>query len=144
MPHRQPIETIFGPPLTRWQRGRSHLAWALRHPVKAVVVGLAGIPGVRRHVLSTTPIKDHPLYAPIDRAHRRTVETLKAEARGIDLTMDHPAGCFYGSFANAYPDIWHIPWNADCPFDHGEDATRLLPPRDAPEYPEVKTGRRPR
>lgn len=38
---------------------------------------------------------------------------------------EHPAGCFYGSFAEAYPDAWHIPQGVECELDHGENPIRL-------------------
>lgn len=49
-------------------------------------------------------------------------EMERAEAK---LPEDHPAGCFFGSFAGAYSDRWHIPAGVDCPLDHGTDPIRL-------------------
>lgn len=39
--------------------------------------------------------------------------------------LDHPAGCFYGSFVGAYPDAWHIPKDSKCDLPHGDDAIYL-------------------
>jgi hypothetical protein len=44
--------------------------------------------------------------------------------------LDHPQGCFYGSFLGAYPDRWHIPFDSNCPLDHGDDPIRLDAPYD--------------
>ncbi len=32
---------------------------------------------------------------------------------------DHPAGCFYGSFVNAYANKWHVVLG--CELDHGAE-----------------------
>lgn len=50
-----------------------------------------------------------------------------------DEIQEHPAGCFYGSFLAAYPDAWHIPFDVDCPLDHGKNPIRL----EAPELQEM-------
>jgi hypothetical protein len=56
--------------------------------------------------------------------HQRPALPVKVEAvRGSPI--DHPAGCFYGSFAGAYSDRWHIPQGVECGLDHGEDPMRL-------------------
>lgn len=72
------------------------------------------VPGVRDYVLNTTPLKDHPMYSVVE----------KALHKGQPI-MDHPAGCFWGSFMGAYQDRWHIPYGVDCPLDHGDDPIRL-------------------
>lgn len=110
--------------MSRCARGWSHIAWGLRHPVKAVAVTLAAIPSVRRHVLCTTAIADHPMHRTMRRA-----QWAEWEAKGL-IAEDHPAGCFYGSFAGAYPDKWHIPAGADCPLNHGPDPILLAAAED--------------
>jgi hypothetical protein len=116
------MDAIFRPPMSKAAWVGSHVAWALRHPVKLAVVSLAAIPAVRRHVLFTTPIKDHSMWPTMERSYRAQINDLWKRVG------DHPAGCFYGSFAEAYPDNWHIPWNVDCPLDHGPDPIKLQPP----------------
>lgn len=39
-------------------------------------------------------------------------------------TLEHPNGCFYGSFGG-YSDRWHIPKNVICNLPHGDDAIFL-------------------
>lgn len=59
--------------------------------------------------------------------HQRPMQPVKVEeVRAIP--HEHPAGCFYGSFVEAYDDKWHIPHGADCKLDHGEEPIQLLPP----------------
>lgn len=112
-------------PMSRRARAWSHLTWAVRHPARLVVVAFSAIPAVRRHVLDTTPLKDHPSYNRMTRAL-----WAEWEAKGL-LIMDHPAGCFYGSFAEAYPDAWHIPHSADCGLPHGPSPIQLGTPGEA-------------
>lgn len=53
---------------------------------------------------------------------------LSLDRDGDEAVLDHPAGCFYGSFIGAYPDAWHIPYGVECELDHGDEPIHLLPP----------------
>ncbi len=44
--------------------------------------------------------------------------------------LDHPAGCFYGSFAGAYPDVWHVVRGSGCDLPHGDEIVWLAPKED--------------
>lgn len=65
--------------------------------------------------------------------HSRPMRPVRVEAVRT-IPHQHPAGCFYGSFMDAYPDAWHIPHGADCRLDHGEKPIRLERPGGEPTY----------
>jgi hypothetical protein len=44
--------------------------WSLRRAWGLVCATLAAVPGVRRHVLNTTPLKAHPMFDKYERAGR--------------------------------------------------------------------------
>jgi hypothetical protein len=64
--------------------------------------------------------------------HQRPALPVRVEAVREDPST-HPAGCFYGSFAEAYPDKWHIPYGVECGLDHGIDPIQLERPGDLSE-----------
>ena len=48
-----------------------------------------------------------------------------------NVSAEHTAGCFYGSFLGAYSDRWHIPSGVECSLDHGDNPIRLEIPNDS-------------
>lgn len=70
--------------------------------------------------------------------HKRPMQPVRVEAVRA-VPHEHPAGCFYGSFAEAYPDAWHIPHDSGCRLDHGENPIQLEPP-SAPVHPDAGEG----
>lgn len=56
--------------------------------------------------------------------HERPMRPVRVE-EVRESPADHPAGCFYGSFAEAYDEAWHIPAGVECGLDHGAKPIRL-------------------
>ena len=59
--------------------------------------------------------------------HKRPMRPVRVE-EVRSVPHEHPAGCFYGSFADAYPDAWHIPHGVECRLDHGTSPIHLNAP----------------
>jgi hypothetical protein len=57
-------------PLAGWAKVRAHVGgpWSWRRAWGIVLAGLSRTPGLRAHVLYTTSIKDHPMFALMERA----------------------------------------------------------------------------
>jgi len=64
--------------------------------------------------------------------HCRSTNTVWGQPEGRDESLcrdcgqwftplDHPLGCFYGSFAGAYPDVWHVVRGNGCDLPHGDE-----------------------
>lgn len=59
--------------------------------------------------------------------HSRPMRPVKVEPVRAHPN-EHPSGCFYGSFMDAYDDRWHIPYGVSCELDHGATPIHLEAP----------------
>lgn len=109
-------------PMPRWERAREHVTWALRHPYWALCFNVARLGRVRKYALDSTPHKELVALPVV-----RVLLWHEWERKGL-IVEDHPAGCFYGTFLDAYPDNWHIPYGVECELPHGPDPIQLQAP----------------
>lgn len=74
LPDEKAIDAFFECPdeRPRLRRAVDHLRgpWSRRRAWNLVCAGLAAIPGVRRYVLSTSPLSAHPMFETYERARR--------------------------------------------------------------------------